>query len=112
MEKTHIIGQNIRLLRKQKGWTQSDLAEKLDCTQEVIAYYENGERTPPANKIPLFANLFGVTIDELYATKPMKANIKEKDPKLWKRFERVEQMQPADRKMVFRMIDSLATEKR
>ncbi len=112
MEKNNTIGQNIRQLRKQKGWTQSELAEQLQCTQEVIAYYENGERTPPANKIPLFANILGITIDELYGTKPMKTASKEKNSKLWKKFEQVEHMQPADRKLVFRMIDSLATQKR
>ena len=113
MEKqSHVLAQNIRVLRKRNGWTQSDLAEKLDCTQEIIAYYENGERKPPADKIPLIANIFGVTIDELFGTKPIKANGREKNPKLWRKFEQLEQLAPSDRKTIFRMIEGFALQRR
>ena len=108
---TNNLAENIRLLRKQQGWTQTDLAEKLACTQEMVAYYEKGERKPPANKIPLLAAVFGITIDELYGVIPDKDNGKEKNPKLWKRFEQLELLPPTERRMIFKMIDGLITQK-
>jgi len=48
MVKTNnMLGETIRSMRKQHGWTQTDLVQKLDCSQEMIAYYEKGERKPP-----------------------------------------------------------------
>ena len=108
---TQTLAENIRILRKQHGWTQTDLAEKLDCTQEMIAYYEKGERKPPSNKIPLMANILGVSIDELYGTKPVKNNGKEKNPKLWKKFEQMEKLLPDERRMILKMIDGLVAQK-
>lgn len=35
---------NIKKLRKQKGWTQSDLADKLGLTRGTIHLMENGKR--------------------------------------------------------------------
>ncbi len=108
----HVLAQNIRFLRKRNGWTQVELAGKLACTQEIIAYYENGERKPPADKIPLIANILGVTIDELFGAKAIKTNRREKNPKLWRKFEQLERLAPSDRKTVFKMIEGLALQRR
>lgn len=36
----------MRELRKIRGWTQQELAEKIGLSQETISQYENGTRTP------------------------------------------------------------------
>lgn len=112
MAKTNnMLGETIRSMRKQYGWTQTDLAQKLDCSQEMIAYYEKGERKPPADKIPMLANILGVSIDELYGAKPVKLNGRNKDPRLWKRFEQVEKLPSAERRTILKMIDGLIAQK-
>ena len=60
------LGKNIRVLRKQKGWTQTDLAQKLNCSQELVGAYERGTRKPPADKLPTVAKVLGININELY----------------------------------------------
>jgi transcriptional regulator with XRE-family HTH domain len=87
-------------MRKQHGLTQTDLAEKLACTQEMFTYYEKVERKPPADKIPLLVNIMGVSIDELYRAKPVKLNGRSKDPRLWKRFKQVEKLPSAERRTI------------
>lgn len=44
------IGTNIRELRKSKGWTQVELAQKLNMTQQAITAYERGKKRPPVDK--------------------------------------------------------------
>ncbi len=66
------IGTNIRELRKSKGWTQVELAQKLNMTQQAITAYERGKKRPPVDKLPDIAGLFGVTIEDIIGKKPLK----------------------------------------
>lgn len=104
----HNFGENIRALRKKHGWTQIDLAQKLDCSQAIITAYESNERKPPADKIAVLAGLFGVSVNDLYGEIATKA--KAKNPKLWKKFEQLENLSANDRRTVLKMIDALATQ--
>ena len=39
-----MLGEIIRARRKEKGWTQTELAEKVGSTKQCIYYYESGTR--------------------------------------------------------------------
>ena len=55
----------MRLLRKQKGLTQSVLAEALGVKRAVIGAYEEGRAEPRLATLQLMAHYFGVTADAL-----------------------------------------------
>ena len=57
------IGDRIRNARKLAGLTQSDLAKKLNVTQQMIAAYENGKRNPKFETIKKIA--FYLHVDPL-----------------------------------------------
>lgn len=59
------IGRNIYELRKKRGWSQSDLARKLDKKASTISSYETDSKTPSVDTIIAMSELFGVSIDEL-----------------------------------------------
>jgi len=60
-------------LRKEKGLTQAELAEKLSLSPQAISKWENGESLPDITTLPLLADILGVTIDELLGrAKPVK----------------------------------------
>lgn len=61
MEKGYVISD----LRYQKGWTQADLAEKLNVTKGAIALWETNKRNPPVDKLITMANIFNVSTDYL-----------------------------------------------
>lgn len=63
------IGTNIRDLRKNKGWTQVELAQKLNMTQQAITAYERGKKRPPVDRLPDIAGLFGVPIEDIIGKK-------------------------------------------
>ena len=58
-------GHRIKHLRKQRDWTQSDLAKRLGVTRNAISMYESDTRHPPANVIEAIADIFNVSTDYL-----------------------------------------------
>ena len=52
-------------LRKEKGWSQEDLADKLDISRQAISRWENGTALPDAQNILRISKLFNVTADYL-----------------------------------------------
>ena len=59
------IGKFITALRKANGMTQKDLAEKLNVSDKTVSRWERDEGTPDLSMIPVIAEIFGVTCDEL-----------------------------------------------
>ena len=59
------IGSFIAALRKVNGMTQKDLAEKLNVSDKTISRWERDDGTPDLSVIPVIAEIFGVTCDEL-----------------------------------------------
>ncbi|MGF7145179.1 orotate phosphoribosyltransferase [Anaerotaenia torta] len=63
------IGDKIKILRKLKGITQEELSDILHISYQAISKWENGAAQPDISTIPVIANYFGVTIDELFGYK-------------------------------------------
>lgn len=59
------IGQFIAVLRKANGMTQKDLAEKLNVSDKAVSRWERDECAPDLSLIPVIAEIFQVTTDEL-----------------------------------------------
>ena len=69
---TKDIGHTIRKLRKAHGWTQVELAQKLNASQKVITTYENNQRTPTLANLKKLAAIFNVSLDELVGVKDLR----------------------------------------
>lgn len=65
----HSIGKTIATLRKTKGWTQVELAEKLNVSDKAVSKWESEAGLPEISQLPAMATLFGVTIDYLMTGK-------------------------------------------
>ena len=65
MSNTLNIGSKIALLRKEKNWSQGDLAQKIDASREIIGKYERVENMPSIEMVAKMAKAFGVTVDYL-----------------------------------------------
>jgi len=62
------LSQNIRYLRKQLGFTQADLAERLGLKRPVIGAYEEGRAEPRLQTLQMMAGFFERSIDQLVNT--------------------------------------------
>ena len=52
-------------LRKQKGWSQEEVGEKINVSRQTISKYESGLSTPEMDKLIELAKVFEISIDEL-----------------------------------------------
>lgn len=59
------LSDNIKHLRKLKGWTQNDLAEKIDIKRSLLGAYEEGRADPRLNNLSKLSRLFRLTVDTL-----------------------------------------------
>ena len=60
-----MIGDRIRMFRKQKGLSQAQVALRLNVTQGAISQWESGLTKPTAEQIPPLARILDVTYEEL-----------------------------------------------
>ena len=71
----HSIGKTIAELRKAKGWTQIELAERLNISDKAVSKWESEAGYPEITMFPQLANLFGVSIDYLMTGKEVQPEI-------------------------------------
>ena len=59
------IGKRIAQLRKEKGFTQEDLAGMMEVSAQAVSKWENDQTCPDIASLPKLAKILGVTVDEL-----------------------------------------------
>ncbi len=69
------MGKRIAQLRKDKGMTQEQLAEKLGVSAQAVSKWENDISCPDITLLPLLASTLGVTTDELLGISPLEPHI-------------------------------------
>ena len=62
---TDTLGDKVKRLKEQQGWTQSDLARKLELTRASVNAWEMGISVPSTRYIIELAQLFHVSTDLL-----------------------------------------------
>lgn len=64
------LSEKITCLRKKEGWSQEQLAEKLNVSRQAVSKWESGQSIPDVDKIISMATLFHVTTDFLLKDDP------------------------------------------
>jgi len=59
------IKETILTARKEKGYTQKDMAEKLSISQPAYSYYEKGDKPLPVNQLKKVLEILELEIDQL-----------------------------------------------
>ncbi len=59
------LADRISELRRQKGWSQEQLAEALNISRQAVSKWESGQSTPELEKVVAMSELFGVSTDYL-----------------------------------------------
>ena len=73
------FGQFIAQLRKEKGLTQKDLAEKLFVSDKAVSKWETGMHLPDITVLTPLADILGVSVTELLQGKRLESETVEKD---------------------------------
>jgi len=97
------IGLKITELRKQKGWSQTDLAKKIDVSRVIIGRYERNEAAPSIDVAKRMADAFEVSLDYLVGEGQNAAF----DKKILNRIQEIQDMKPEFKVHLFSIIDSV-----
>lgn len=76
-----IVAANLTELRKEKKWTQAELAEKINYSDKSVSKWERGDGLPDLKVLMQLADLFGVTLDCFVTENAARERVKYKPPK-------------------------------
>ena len=61
----HYLGEKLKKLRESRGWTQADLAKRLNKAVSTISGYESDAHAIPFDVLASISSLFSISTDEL-----------------------------------------------
>lgn len=99
------IGERIIRLRKDKGWSQNELAKMLGTSGPIIGRYERNEMVPSVEVAKKLADAFETTLDYLVDETGKQAEIKDKA--MLNRVVEIEHLDQEDKQTILHVIDSL-----
>ncbi len=74
MDIRRLVGQNVRKFRKEKGWSQEELAFECDLHRTYISGVERGIRNPTVLIVQQIAESLGIPAARLLDTVPKSKN--------------------------------------
>ncbi|MCD7944121.1 MAG: helix-turn-helix domain-containing protein [Clostridia bacterium] len=66
-ERVNVMGDFLAAMRKSKGYTQQEVADRLMISNKTVSSWERGASCPDISMLPAIAELYGVTCDEIIA---------------------------------------------
>lgn len=104
---TDAVGQRIARIRKERGLTQVELAEKMGLIQSLVSDYETDRLRLSAEMAVRFSMALDVTTDELLHPKAKKKSTKKPSLKVMRRLEQIESLPPRTQAFVLSALDSI-----
>ncbi len=107
------IGKTIKSIREEKGLTQQQIAELVNMHRSNYSRVEAGDRDLSLDAVNKIARYFGMTIDELVnfdGNIPDEVTIEDKS--LMEQVKLISELEPEEKNMVFKMIDTFLTKKK
>ena len=103
---TETPGERLARLRKERGWTQVELAERVGITQTLLSDYERGRLRLNAEMIVRFANALETTTDELLQPNGARSPLRRKPSlRVQRRMEKIEKLPPHQQNYLLKTID-------
>ena len=100
------FGARLKTLRKQKNWSQKELAAKVAIRFQQLNKYESGLNVPPADMLVKLAYTLDVSVDYLLTGNPMEDSPLASS-RLFKRFQVLEHLNQDDQDTVIKIIDAM-----
>ena len=101
------LGNRIEELRKQKGWSQNELAKRAEISREIIGRYERNDANTSIDIAKRLADVFEVSLDYLAGSTEQAI-----DKATLNRLNDINRLEPADKNLVYAFLDSFITKHR
>ena len=69
-ESTRAFGERIKTFRKEAGYSQRELAEKMNVTRNTVINWEAGKYKPDADLFPGLCDILEITLNDLFGIHP------------------------------------------
>lgn len=102
------FGERLAALRKERGWTQPQLAERLNVTVKMVTYLERQAKNPTAKTIEQIAQALGVPVNALLSSAKVPNGAHKPGPPslLEQRISAVRRLPRAKQKVVLQFLDA------
>ncbi len=101
------VGQRLAQTRKERGFTQTELAERIGIIQSLVSSYENDALRLSAEMAVRFARALEVSTDDLLAPRKSKPRAVRPSRKVLRRLERIESLPSHQQQTVLKTIDTM-----
>jgi transcriptional regulator with XRE-family HTH domain len=101
------MGERIRRIRKERGFTQLELAERIGLIQSLVCDYEKDRLRLSAEMAVRFALALDISVDEFLCPKNNKAVSKQPSRKVLRRLESIESLPAHQQQTVLKTIDTM-----
>lgn len=101
-----VFGARLKEMRKQKRWSQKELAAKVEIRFQQLNKYESGLNLPPAEMLIKLADSLATTIDYLLTGNLVEESLQARN-RLFKRFRAVERLDDDDQEAIIKLIDAM-----
>ena len=107
------LGERIKKLRHEKGWSQQTLADKLEVHRKTLTFYEGNKSQPQADIVQKMACFFEVSNDYLLEENPGDlTGVKIKDLSLIPVFQEIDNLSEEGKEVVKSVVEGLAMRER
>jgi transcriptional regulator with XRE-family HTH domain len=107
------LAENIRRIRKKKGWSQKELGDIIGSHLSHINRIETGKYKPSLDVLKKIADSLEVSLDYLVSDKEEEfKEVKIEDKNMAERIKLLNTLEPEDRQAVIRVIDAMLTKKK
>jgi transcriptional regulator with XRE-family HTH domain len=108
MEVKTKFSKKVMKLRKELGWSQTDVARRAGCTSATISIIEKGERKPSLAMASRIDKAFNIPVSQL--TDEEKITSSEYSDKFYLRFAEIDDLSKPDQKFIMDMVKKLKKE--
>ncbi|VAW79698.1 hypothetical protein MNBD_GAMMA12-2072, partial [hydrothermal vent metagenome] len=100
------LGRRIKQLRKDKSWTQKELAKQVGTSPAQLNKYESGLNTPPLDRLAMLAEVLHVSVDYLIGGQ-YNDDLPIHNKRLIQRLQSIETFDSEEREVVIKVLDAM-----
>lgn len=103
------LGERLAQIRNERGFTQTELADKVGILQNIVSAYEKDRLRLTAEMLLRFAKALDVSADEILGIKIKPSNGSVKNRRLLRRLSHIDKLSKRDQEALLRTIDAFLT---
>jgi len=111
-EGTEAIGARLARIRKERGITQTELAERLGISQPIVSDYERGELRLHGELLLQLAQILDVSVDEILGLGEAKRPARAANRRFLRRLQEIDKLPRRDQEALLRTIDAFLSKGR